>query len=134
MTRLTWRDGVATVLVGAGVVLYVLWLSGAEFVGPRVLAGIVLGLGLAASLIAVVYGVGAGLLQAPKVYLAIASLLGLVALVAGIIAVTSINETMLATLVAATFAMWLMSTVRHEVSESPQQDRTPRPTSSLYHS
>jgi hypothetical protein len=134
MTRLTWRDGVATVLVGAGVVLYLLWLSGAEFVEPRMLAGIVLGLGLAASLIAVVYGVGAGLLQAPKVYLAIASLLGLVALVAGIIAVTSINETMLATLVAATFTMWLMSTVRHEVSESPPQDRTPRPTSSLSHS
>jgi hypothetical protein len=131
MTRLTWRDGVATVLVGLGVVLYILWLNGAELVGPRAIAGIVLGLGLAASLIAVVYGVGAGLLQAPKVYLAVASLLGVLALVAGVLAVTSINETMLATLVAATLAMWLMSTVRHAVTESPRQDRTPRPTSTL---
>ncbi len=132
MTRLTWRDGVATVLVGAGLALYVLWLNGAELAGPRTIAGFVLGFGLAASLIAVVYGVGAGLLRAPKVYLAVASLLGLLALVAGVVAVTSINETMLATLVAATFAMWLMATIRHAVTE-PRDDRAPRPTSTLTH-
>lgn len=133
MARLTWRDGLASVFVGAGVVLYILWLAGAEFVGPRALAAIVLGLGLAASVTAVVYGVGAGLLKAPKVYLVVASLIGIVALVAGFVAVTNISETMLATLVVSTVVLWLMATVRHAVSESPRQDRSPQPTSNLSH-
>jgi hypothetical protein len=111
--RLSWRDGLATVFVAIGAGLYVLWLAGIEVAGPRLLAGIVLGLGLAASVTAVVYGVGAGLLRASKVYLAIASVLGLVALVAGVMAVVAVNEPMLAALVISTVALWLMSTVRH---------------------
>ena len=77
------------------------------------LAGVVFGLGLAASVTAVVYGVGAGLLRASKLYLAIASLMGLVALIAGVIALMNVNEAMLAALVAATVVLWAMSTVRH---------------------
>ena len=73
----------------------------------------VFGLGLAASVTAVVYGVGAGLLRASKMYLTIASLMGLVALMAGVIALMNVNEAMLAALVAATVALWAMSTVRH---------------------
>ena len=115
--RLSWRDGLATVFVGVGAGLYVLWLAGIEVAGPRVLAGVVLGLGLAASLTAVVYGVGAGLLRAPKVYLVVASLVGLAALVAGVMAVLAVNEPMLAALVATTVALWAMSTVRHLVSK-----------------
>lgn len=114
--RLSWRDGLATVFVGVGAGLYILWLAGIEVAGPRVLAAVVLGLGLAASLTAVVYGVGAGLLHASKVYLVVASLIGLAALVAGVMAVVAVNEPMLAVLVATTVALWLMSTVRHAVS------------------
>jgi hypothetical protein len=117
--HLSWRDGLASVFVGAGAALYALWLTGTEvpgLSGTRVLAGVVLGLGLAASVTAVVYGVGAGLLGASKMYLAIASLIGLAALIAGVIAVVSVNETMLATLVASTVALWLMSTVRHAIA------------------
>ena len=114
--RLSWRDGLATVFVGVGAALYVLWLVGIEVVGPRVLAGIILGLGLAASITAVVYGVGAGLLCASKVYLAIASWIGIAALVAGVMALMAVNEPMLAVLVAATVVLWLMSTVRHVIS------------------
>lgn len=116
--RLSWRDGLATVFVAAAGVLYALWLAGTDLLGiseTRVVAGVVLGLGLAASVTAVVYGVGAGLLRANKAYLTIASLIGLAALIAGVIALATDNEAMLATLVAATVALWLMSTVRHAI-------------------
>ena len=128
--RLTWRDGLATVFVGTGVVLYALWLAGVEVAGPRVLTGVVLGLGLAASVTAVVYGVGAGLLQASKVYLVIASAIGLTALVSGVIGLVSVNETMLAMLVASTVALWAMSTVRHAVAapEPGYEARTGTPS------
>ncbi len=114
--RLSWRDGLATLFVGTGAVLYALWLAGVEVGGVRVLTGLVLGLGLAASVTAVVYGVGAGLLQASKAYLVVASVIGFAALVAGVIALVGANETMLAMLVASTVALWAMSTVRHAVS------------------
>ena len=114
--RLTWRDGLATVFVFVAVLLYVSWLAGMELLGTssaRVVGGVVLGLGLAASVTAVVYGVGAGLFRAPKAYLALASMIGLAALVAGVIALVSGNEVMVGALVFATAALWAMSTVRH---------------------
>jgi hypothetical protein len=114
--RLTWRDGLATVFVFVAVLLYVSWLTGMEVLGTssaRIVGGVVLGLGLAASVTAVVYGVGAGLFRASKAYLAIASMIGLAALVAGVIALVSGNEMMLGALVFATAALWAMSTVRH---------------------
>jgi hypothetical protein len=116
--HLSWRDGLATAFVGVGTGLYVLWLGGVEVVGPRVLAAVVLGLGLAASVTAVVYGVGAGLLRASRWYLAAASVAGLAALVAGIMAMIEVNEPMLAVLVVATVALWLMSTIRHGRAEA----------------
>jgi hypothetical protein len=128
--RLSWRDGLATLFVGVGAVVYALWLAEADvpgFSGVRPLAGLVLGLGLAASVTAVVYGVGAGLLRASKTYLVIASLLGLVALVAGVIALVNADETMLAALVAATVALWVISTVRHAlVAGTAGAEVTPR--------
>lgn len=114
--HLTWRDGLATVFVGAGAALYVLWLSGVDVGDVRIVAGAVLGTGLVASVTAVVYGVGAGLLRVPKTYLVVASVLGLAALVGGIIAIVALDEAMLAMLVASTVALWAMSTVRHAVT------------------
>jgi hypothetical protein len=116
MRHLSWRDWLATAFVAAAGVLYVVWLARAEVFGvsgPRAVTVTVFALGLAASVTAVVYGVGAGLLQANKVYLAITGLLGLAALVTGSIAFVAENEAMLAALVASTTALWLMSTVRH---------------------
>ena len=49
-------------------------------------------------------------------YLVIASLIGLAALVAGVMALMAVNEPMLAVLVAATVVLWMMSTVRHVIS------------------
>jgi hypothetical protein len=125
MMRLSWRDGLATVFVAAGAVLYGLWLAGTGVSSVRVLTGIVLGLGLAASVTAVVYGVGAGLLRAPIAYLIVSSLMGLAALVAGGIALVAANETMLATLVASTVALWAMSTVRHAITKPTLEQAEP---------
>jgi hypothetical protein len=111
--RPSWRDGLAPLLVGVGAGFYLVWLAGVGSFGPRIVAGVIFGLGLAASVVAVVYGFGAGLLRAPKWYLAVASLFGLTALVAGLVAIVSADEVMLAILVPATVGLWLMSTVRH---------------------
>ncbi len=125
--RLTWRDGLATVFVVAGALLYGLWLAGIEAfgMGVRGLGGIVLGLGLAASVTAVVYGVGAGLLQASKVYLAIASLIGLIAFIAGVLTLANASESMLGVLVVATVALWVMATVRHAINAESAADVHP---------
>jgi hypothetical protein len=114
--RLTWRDILATVFVFAAALLYSLWLAGIEVFGigsARVLGGVILVLGLAASVSAVVYGVGAGLLQVRKAYLVIASVVGLVALVAGVTTLAADSETMLGVLMISTVVLWVMSTIRH---------------------
>jgi hypothetical protein len=111
----------ATVFVLAGAILYALWLAGIEVFGisdVRVLGAIIMALGLAASVTAVVYGVGAGLMHAPKAYLAITSLLGLAALIAGIVVFVDAEEPMMAVVVGATVVLWLMSTVRHASNPS----------------
>ncbi len=116
--RLTWRDALASVFVLAATLLYLLWLGGVDVFGissPRVMGIVVMVLGLAASVTAVVYGVGAGLLEASKAYLGVTSLIGLGALVAGVWAVVDANEPMLGALVIATGVLWLLSTVRHAV-------------------
>jgi hypothetical protein len=78
---------------------------------------IVLLLGLVASVTAVVFGVGEGLLRAPKLYLTVTSLIGLVALVAGVLVLVNESEAMLATLVGTTVALWMVSTVRHAMAQ-----------------
>ena len=140
--RLTWRDILATVFVFAAVLVYSLWLAGIEVLGissVEVVAGVVLAFGLAASVTAVVYGVGAGLLRAPKTYLVPASLIGLVAFVGGVVALATGNETMLGALVIATVVLWLMATVRHARGASAShdeheiRDEERRPPASLRH-
>ena len=113
--RMTWRDGLATVFVLIAVLVYALWLGGVEVfgLGVRGVGAVVLILGVAASVVAVVYGVGAGLLQAHIAYLAGASLIGLVACIAGLATLLNASEPMLAALVTATVALWAMATIRH---------------------
>jgi len=59
-----------------------------------------------------VYG-AEGHRRAPMAYVALTSLLGLAALVAGVLTVVTGSEPMLVALVAAMAALWLMATVRH---------------------
>jgi len=119
--RLTWRDGLATLFVSVAAVLYGLWLTGTAMpdVSTRLLGTIVFGLGWAACTsnqteMAFVYGVG-GRRRATMAYMVIASIVGAVALVAGIITLVGANEVMLASLVAATITLWAMSTARHAI-------------------
>jgi len=118
--HLTSKDRFATVLVAGGALAYALWLVGVGSQGAtevRVITAIVLALGFVASASAVVPGFD-GLLHGSKVYLVVASLLGLGAFGAGIAALVSGSEVMLAVLVAADVALWAISTVRHTTVSS----------------
>jgi hypothetical protein len=117
--HLRWRDGVATVSVLIAVALYGLWLGDVGAFGEwsvRAVGALIFAFGLAASVVAVVFGVGAGLLRANAVYLVLAALIGLAALAAGIIALVAGSESMLGVLVGSTVVLWVMSTIRHAVT------------------
>lgn len=120
--RLTWRDGVATVFVGAAGGLYALWLTDIGMTGTstRVLGAIVFALGWLGctsnqAAMAEVFGVGARR-RAPLGYVVLASLIGAVALLAGVITIVTGSEAMLATLMIAMIVLWAMSTVRHLIA------------------
>jgi hypothetical protein len=111
--NLTTRDRIATLLVAAALVIYGLWLTG--IVGGLAagsVAVVVLALGVLASASAVVPGFMA-LLRGSRAYLVIASLLGLAALVAGVLTVMNATESTLAILVIATLVLWAAATLRH---------------------
>ncbi len=114
--NLTTRDQLATLLVAASVITYGLWLAG--FLGvltTSAVALVVLVLGFLASASAVVPGFAA-LLAGSRAYLVGASLVGLVALVSGVLTVVNATDGTLAILVAATLVMWAAATVRHAAS------------------
>lgn len=134
--RLTWRDALATLLVGAAAALYGLWQTGTALAGmsTRVLGAVVFGLGWAGCMsdqreMASVYG-ARGRRRAPMGYVVAASLVGGVALVTGIMALVSASETLLAILVAATVALWALATVRHAITgeERPGDQPIRKPT------
>ena len=113
--RLTWRDRLATFVVAAAALLYLVWFSfddGASETDVRWITAIVLALGFVASASAVVPGFE-GLIHGSRLYLAVSSLLGLGAFVAGIAALVTGNEVWLVLLVLATVVLWAMSTMRH---------------------
>jgi hypothetical protein len=121
--RLTWRDGVATLLVAATAVLYALWATGAVMPGvsTRWMTGIAVALGAAACTanqreLGEVYGATREGPRPSGVYIALATALGIVMLVAGILAFVLASEVLLATLVAAMIALWLIATARHALT------------------
>lgn len=110
-----WRDMIATVLVAIGVILFGAWALKAPiaaFDAVEVLAIGILVLGVAASISAVVPGFGE-LLRGSRIYLGLTSLLGVVALVAGVYAVAAGESAALWLLVGATVILWAASTARH---------------------
>ncbi len=120
--HLTQKDARATLWVAAAGVFYGLWLTGivAPDMSTRVVAGIVFALGWLGCTSDVdgmkaVFGVD-GERRPSMTYVVIASLVGTMALVAGVLAIVGANEPLLATLVAATVILWLMSTVRHAIA------------------
>jgi hypothetical protein len=121
--RLTWRDGLATLFVVGAAAVYGVWVAGAGTSGTstRVIGAIVFGLGWAACTsnkdrIIGVYGAAPGRPHAPMAYIVASSVVGLTALVAGILTLVSASETTLVILVAAMIALWALSTLRHQTA------------------
>jgi hypothetical protein len=132
---LSWKDGLATVFVGAAVVLYMLSQDGttiAGLSGPRALTVAIFGLGVggcytAKSHMEAVYGGGGP--RPPLLYVVVASAMGAVALVAGIVALAGGGDAALATLTAAMIALWAVATIRHWTSRmTPEGEESPHLT------
>jgi hypothetical protein len=93
----------------------VVWLAASDAASEtdvRAIAAVVLALGFVASASAVVPGFD-GLIHGSRSYLAVSSLLGLVAFVAGIAALATGDGSWLPVLVATTVVLWAISTMRH---------------------
>ena len=121
--RLPCRDVIATVLVVTAFVVFAAWSLGTAIPGfsaVGAVAAAVLVLGIAASALAVVPGF-AGLLHGSRLYLALTSSLGVVALGAGLWALIGGATIGLTVLVVATIAMWALATARHAGRLRPQR-------------
>ena len=117
----TTRDRIATLLVAMAVLIYGGWLAGvAGGMSAGAVAIVVLALGFLASASAVVPGFAA-LLRGSRAYLAMASLVGLVALASGILTVVNATEATLAVLVIATLLLWATATLRHMTARQRRQ-------------
>ncbi|MBS2966530.1 hypothetical protein KGA66_26055 [Actinocrinis puniceicyclus] len=123
--RLTWRDAVTAAFMAAIVAVYLAHLNDAtgwllSSVRGNATAILVLGAVGGCAL-----GTAAELYRSPdedsvtKLYLMLANLLGLTALVGALVALIAASEAALAVLFAATMALWVISTVRHLSRETP---------------
>lgn len=117
MMRLPKRDIIATGAVAVAVASYLLWLVDAALpgmTGTRATGLVILALGFLASATAVVPSCDQ-LMHGNKLYLAVTSMLGLVALIAGVLMLWSASSAPLAVLMAALIALWVISTAHHVV-------------------
>ncbi len=113
--RLATRDVIATLLVAFAGVLYVLWLADTAPFGldsVRTVGLVILGLGFAASVSAVVPGFGE-LLRGNRIYLGVTSAMGIVALVAGVRVLLTSSELGLGVLMGTMVVLWLVATFHH---------------------
>lgn len=113
--RLPKRDLIATGLVLVAVVLYLVWAADWAFNGTggtRTAGVAILGLGFAASAVAVVPGFDQ-LIRGNKVYLAITSLLGFVAFAGGLQMILSASGVGLTIMMVAMVLLWAIATVHH---------------------
>ncbi|HEU5355586.1 MAG TPA: hypothetical protein VFU65_14040 [Actinocrinis sp.] len=122
--RLTWRDAATVPFMAAIIALYTAHLGGAEgwlLASTRGNATAILVLGT-------VGGCGLGsadeLFQGTrtprtKFYATLATLLGITALTAGVVALAAANGPALAVLFGATMALWVLSTARHLFATAP---------------
>lgn len=113
--RLARKDVIATVLVGAAVVLYLLWLADLApplLDGTRATGLAILALGFVASAAAVVPGFDT-LMRGNRVYLIATSVLGLAALIAGVVMLASSSEAALAVMLGAMVVLWGIATAHH---------------------
>jgi hypothetical protein len=120
--RLTWKDAVATVLTGGIVTLYAAFLehAGLPLVsGPRVLAAVAFGAGLAACAVGG-SGLGTGVPGRGAAWpLRLANALSALAFAAALVAMITGNHAVLAVLVWTIVALWLLATARHALTRTP---------------
>jgi hypothetical protein len=119
------RDLLATLLVVVAGLLYWFWARDSALLGldgVRESGLVVLALGFAASLSAVVPGFDQ-VIHGSKIYLAATVVMGLVALTGGILVLVSSSELGFGVLIGAMGALWLVATAHHVLLA-----RTPRPT------
>lgn len=112
--KLTWKDAVSTVFMAAIVVIYVAFLNSTTawlISSARGTAGAVLVLGFVGGCAMSAAGQSQG--TPARAYTSFASVLGVTALVAGVVALITANTVALAILVVATLALWLAATARH---------------------
>jgi len=114
-------------LVAAAAVLYALWAAAAVLPGvsTRWMTVIAFALGAAACTanqreLGEVYGATGEGPRASVLYIALATALGIVMLAAGILAFVLASEAILATLMAAMIALWLVATGRRALTGRPQ--------------
>lgn len=111
--RLTWKDGLATVLTAGIVALYVAFLAGADLPlvsGPRVLACVALVAGLGACALGGSSATG-GVPSRSAMWFG--GILGTTAFVTALITLITGSHVALAILVGSTVALWLFATIRH---------------------
>ncbi|MGZ5401567.1 MAG: hypothetical protein ACXWDA_00275, partial [Aeromicrobium sp.] len=111
------RDVVATALVAAAGVLYLLWATDSSppgMSGVRATGAAILALGFVASAIAVVPSFDQ-LLHGNKIYMAVTSLIGLVAVIGGVVMLVAESEAGLAVVMAAMVVLWLIATIHHSL-------------------
>lgn len=113
--RVPKKDVIATALVAVAALLYLFWLAGVTFadMDARATGLLVLGLGFAACALAVVPRFAAPV-RGSRTYVAITSLLGVAALVAGIQTLVSSSAAGLAVLTVTMVALWAATTI-HDV-------------------
>lgn len=111
---LSKRDAVATGLVAAAAVLYIVWAVGLlpAAMSTRVTGAVILVLGFLASASAVVPSFDQ-LLHGNKWYLAATSLIGLVAAVAGVMMLVNASGPALGIVMAGMVVLWVLSTIHH---------------------
>ena len=120
--RLPQKDVVATALVAGAGLVYALWASGSAppgMSGIRVSGTVVLALGFAASASAVVPGFEQ-LLHGNKIYVALTSLVGLVALIGGVQMLVAASDAGFAIVIGAILLLWLIATVHHSLLATHQ--------------
>jgi uncharacterized membrane protein len=111
------KDVIATGLVAAAGVLYLLWATGSSLPGMsgvRATGAAILALGFAASATAVVPSFDQ-LLHGNKIYMAVTSLIGLIAVIGGVVMLVAESEAGLAVVMAAMVVLWLIATIHHSL-------------------
>ena len=123
------KDVIATGLVAVAGVLYLMWVTGsspAALSGVRATGTVVLALGFVASAIAVVPSFDQ-LLHGNRTYVAVTSLIGLVAVIGGLLMLVAESGAGLTVVMGAMVVLWLIATIHHTLlaKAAPPAPRVP---------